>query len=213
MKKVALLIDAEWFRRALYNKLSAHLPKGVTADVMYRNAMLAVASDEEALRLFCYDSLPHEGKERNPISKKTIDYSTTMGNIVRKRFFEELGQMELVALRRGNARPRGWTLQRNYLRALMKATGSIPAPKGTDIYVAIEQKGVDMRIGIDVATLSIKKQVDRIVLFSGDCDMIPAMKLARREGVQVVLVAVDGRRLSSELIEDCDIVRKITPIP
>ena len=175
--------------------------------------MRAVESDEEVLRLFCYDSLPHEGKEQNPISKKTVDYSTTPGNISRKRFFEELGQMKLVALRRGNARPRGWTLDRVYLQTLMKARGPIPAPKSTDIYVTLEQKGVDMRIGIDVATLSIKKQVDRIVLFSGDCDMIPAIKLARREGIQVALVSVDGRRLSKELIEDADMVRQLTPVP
>lgn len=40
--------------------------------------------------------------------------------------------------------------------------------------------------GIDVATLSLKRIVDRIILISGDTDMILAMKLARREGVQVV---------------------------
>ena len=60
-----------------------------------------------------------------------------------------------------------------------------------------------------MATLSLKRQVDRIILISGDLDMIPAMKLARREGVQVAIVQVIGKRISPELIEDSDIVREV----
>lgn len=209
MKKIALLIDGEWFRRALQNNLAI----AITADVIYRNAMAVKQPDEEVFRLFFYDSVPHERKEKNPISKKTIDYAVSSGNIARKRFFKEMGQKELVALRRGYVRPRGWTLSRNYVKAAMKSAAPIAPPKDTDIGLSFEQKGVDMRIGIDVATLSIRKQVERIILFSGDCDMIPAMKLARRQGVQVVVVEVSGRRLAPELIEDSDIVRSLAPIP
>jgi len=68
-----------------------------------------------------------------------------------------------------------------------------------------------MRIGIDVATLTLKRLVDRIILISGDTDMIPAMKLARREGAQVVLVEIAGP-IHKELDEDADLVRRITPI-
>ncbi len=70
-----------------------------------------------------------------------------------------------------------------------------------------------MRIGIDVATLSLKKVVDRIILFSGDTDMIPAMKLARREGLQVFVVKLDPWPLKHNLIEDSDGVRVLTPKP
>ena len=44
-----------------------------------------------------------------------------------------------------------------------------------------------MRIGIDISSLSIKKQVDQIILIAGDADFVPAAKLARREGVDFVL--------------------------
>lgn len=70
-----------------------------------------------------------------------------------------------------------------------------------------------MRIGIDVATLALKKLVDRVILISGDTDMIPAIKLARREGIQVVLINVPKRTLTSELIEDADLVRNLHPVP
>ncbi len=209
MKKIALLIDGEWFRRTLQNTLQV----AINADVIYRNAMEVKQPDEEVFRLFFYDSVPHERKEKNPISKKTIDYAVSTGNVARKRFFKEMGQKGLVALRRGYVRPRGWTLSRNYVKAAMKSSTPIHPPKDTDIAMSFEQKGVDMRIGIDVATLAIRKQVERIILFSGDCDMIPALKLARRQGVQVALVEVGGRRLAPELIEDSDMVRPLTPIP
>jgi uncharacterized LabA/DUF88 family protein len=69
-----------------------------------------------------------------------------------------------------------------------------------------------MRIGIDVATLTLKRLVDRIILISGDTDMIPAMKLARREGAQVVLIETAGP-IHKELDEDADLVRRIVPVP
>jgi len=44
-----------------------------------------------------------------------------------------------------------------------------------------------MKIGVDIASLSYKKQVDKIILISGDSDFVPAAKLARREGIDFVL--------------------------
>lgn len=44
-----------------------------------------------------------------------------------------------------------------------------------------------MKIGIDIASLAYKKQVDQIVLISGDSDFVPAAKLARREGIDFIL--------------------------
>ena len=49
------------------------------------------------------------------------------------------------------------------------------------------QKGVDMRIGIDIVTITLKKQADIIILVSGDSDFAPAARLARREGVTFIL--------------------------
>lgn len=48
-----------------------------------------------------------------------------------------------------------------------------------------QQKGVDMRVGVDIASLAYKKQVDQIILIAGDSDFVPAAKLARREGVDL----------------------------
>jgi uncharacterized LabA/DUF88 family protein len=44
-----------------------------------------------------------------------------------------------------------------------------------------------MRIGLDIASLALKRLVSTIVVVSGDSDLVPAMKLARREGLRVYL--------------------------
>lgn len=212
-KNVAILIDGGWFTKAIECSIApALLPKGVTADIIYRNAISAVdQATEEVVKIFYYDSLPHEKKERNPISLAFTDYALSSANQARKRLFRELGQMDFVALRRGVVKPRGWTLTKSYASRLMN--GQVSAPLASDVYLNFEQKGVDMRIGIDVAMLSIKRLADRIILISGDTDMIPAIKLARREGIQVVMLNIAKRRLTDELVEDSDLVRDLVPFP
>jgi uncharacterized LabA/DUF88 family protein len=44
-----------------------------------------------------------------------------------------------------------------------------------------------MKLGVDVATLALKRLVNRIVLIAGDADFVPAAKFARREGIDFVL--------------------------
>ncbi len=56
-----------------------------------------------------------------------------------------------------------------------------------DVSLTLRQKGVDMRIGTDISSLTLKRQVDTIVLVTGDEDFVPAAKLARREGVEFIL--------------------------
>ncbi|MBN9305065.1 hypothetical protein [Devosia sp. 67-54] len=46
---------------------------------------------------------------------------------------------------------------------------------------------MDLRIGLDIARLSLRQLVRVLVVVTGDSDMIPAFKFARREGVRVYL--------------------------
>ena len=55
------------------------------------------------------------------------------------------------------------------IKEISKENGDVKRPLvDEDFRPSYVQKGVDMRIGIDIASLALKKQVDRIVLFSGD---------------------------------------------
>lgn len=60
-----------------------------------------------------------------------------------------------------------------------------------------------MRIGTDIASMTLKRQVDTIVLVTGDSDFVPAAKVARREGVEFILDPM-WQSVESELMEHVD---------
>ena len=75
-----------------------------------------------------------------------------------------------------------------------------------DYFLNVDQKGVDMKIGLDIASLAFKKQVEKIILISGDSDFVPAAKLARREGIDFVL-APSFNPIKPDLYEHIDGLR------
>ena len=67
-----------------------------------------------------------------------------------------------------------------------------------------------MRVGLDIASITLKKQADTIVLVSGDTDFVPAAKLARREGAKFFLDPL-GRSVPPALFEHIDDVLSALP--
>lgn len=72
--------------------------------------------------------------------------------------------------------------------------------------LTMKQKSVDMKLGIDIATMTLKKQVDQIILIAGDSDFVPAAKLARREGIDFILDPMDAK-INDDLMEHVDGIR------
>ncbi|GHR03737.1 hypothetical protein JP0088_06300 [Helicobacter pylori] len=72
-----------------------------------------------------------------------------------------------------------------------------------DLIYHAKQKGVDIKIGLDIATLALKKLVQKIVLISGDSDFVPAAKLARVEGIIFTLNPM-GNPIREDLEEHID---------
>ena len=92
-----------------------------------------------------------------------------------QRLHKELRAVPFVALRMGDRKFRGWTLNARQPptdKRELQITSS-------DLIPNVHQKGVDMRVGLDIASLTLKKQVEVIVLVTGDSDFVPAMKFAR----------------------------------
>lgn len=67
----------------------------------------------------------------------------------------------------------------------------------------IWQKGVDIRIGLDIASIALKRFAEILVLVTGDSDLVPAMKFARKEGVRVYLDCM-GHAVKRELRAHAD---------
>lgn len=162
----------------------------------------------ELYRIFYYDCLPIAKKMHNPISGKAIDFSKTNEFKWRSELHEELKSLRKVALRLGelDERNASWRISTNKLKELFKGEITWDDIGEDDVTIDAVQKGVDMRIGIDIASLAYKKQADQIVLIAGDSDFVPAAKLARREGVDFILDPM-RRPIKKDLFEHIDGLR------
>ncbi|WP_114389045.1 NYN domain-containing protein [Notoacmeibacter marinus] len=139
-------------------------------------------------RCFYYDAMPYLGKGHLPVTKASIDYSKTPEARFRLGLFDLLRKRPSFALRLGEVRrERSWVLREDAQKALLKGTIQPSALTDAHFTPGFRQKAVDMRLGVDIASLTLKRQANCIILVTGDSDFVPAAKLARREGVQVIL--------------------------
>jgi hypothetical protein len=137
------------------------------------------------LRVYFYDAPPASGTLLNPISNAVVDLAAHPDHSRNLSLQQLVEMLPDTALREGETAIHGWALGDAALKNII-ANGARPLT-ANDFVPNIEQKGVDLRIGLDIARLSLCKLVEVIVVVTGDSDMIPAFKFARREGVRVYL--------------------------
>lgn len=140
-------------------------------------------------RIFFYDCPPFEKKTHHVLTKEFIDYSKTPEAIWRRNFHNELKSKRKVALRLGclDDDNLSWSINPKKVKEMCNGKTAFTQLQKDDFILKFQQKGVDMRIGTDIASVTFKKQASRIVLISGDSDFVPSAKLARREGVEFIL--------------------------
>ena len=124
-----------------------------------------------------------------------------MSNLVR-----ELSLKDNVAFRAGELSFDGWMIKKTAAEELARTSRAL---KADDFAPDLKQKRVDMKIGLDVAWLASRGIVDRIILVTANSDFVPAMKFARREGVQVVLVPMAHKMVKHDLLIHADEVRSV----
>ena len=156
-------------------------------------AHACVADEETLLRVLYYDCAPYRGSPRLPVSGKSAEFRGS------DEWLKVLAVKSWFAVRLGTLKFRGFEPRR------------IPIASDTlsddDFRPLFEQKGVDMRLGLDIATYAADRSVDRIILITGDTDCLPVMKRARTAGLQIVLVQFPNQRLSRELLWHSDFQR------
>ena len=123
-------------------------------------------------------------------------------------FLNNLKQRRKLALRMGffADEEMNYIFSANTVKRLCKKMISIDEVQESDLVLNMRQKGVNMKIGLDIASLAYKKLVDQIVLISGDCDFVPAAKLARIEGIDFILDSL-GMKINDNLTEHIDGLR------
>jgi uncharacterized LabA/DUF88 family protein len=200
--KYAALVDGGFIKRKLQER---HKRFPTVTEIQTEVDRIKAHSLLEALvllRVYFYDAPPAAGIITNPLNGNKLDLSSTPNHANNDRLQKMLEMQPDFALRSGETAVHGWSLGSAALKSLTKQPRALVA---NDLVPNIEQKGVDLRIGLDIARLSLRQLVDAIVVVTGDSDMVPAFKFARREGVRVYLDHM-GHGVRRELKAHVDII-------
>ena len=192
MPKAAVLIDGGNLRA-----LARRAGHRYDPDFIERTAHACVDHGETLLRILYYDCAPYIGAVRLPISGELIEFKGSDG------WLRALARKDLFAVRRGTLKFRGFKPKRVPISPKRQALSD------ADFAPDFEQKGVDMRIGLDMALISDSRTVDRIILISGDTDCVPAMKYGRRAGIQLVIIRLPNAIIAPEFLEHADFARDV----
>jgi uncharacterized LabA/DUF88 family protein len=226
----AILVDLAFFIHRyprVYGSLDFDEPDRTAKEVAARLYEMALKHLNEKVgekwvrvhhfyRLFVYDCPPMEKRVHNPVSRKAIVLAETPTARFRKALHQELRGKRKVALRLGylDEANASWQPKPVVLEEILKGRRSLqtnPLREDEVLYYA-KQKGVDMRIGLDIASMAYKKQVSRIVLVAGDSDFVPAAKMARREGIDFILDPM-WNPIKPDLHEHIDGLQSTSPKP
>ncbi len=121
--------------------------------------------------------------------KSTPAYKQDLSHRQSEKLHQEIMRSNLYALRLGQQRCQN-----------IDATGR----------PTFAQKQVDMMMGIDIAHVSFYRQVEKIMIFSADTDMVPALKVARVSGLQTVSATINKKRYPDIRIQKhCDYCRSL----
>ena len=207
MNKVAFFVDGYFmFKRILLFK-SFFLDGKNIALYCQRH----MTNEDRLYRIFYYDT-PPLSRTVKKTDGTVIDFSKTKTAERMISLIQSIRETPNMALRLGKTTwQNDWIISEDALKNSDNRDDKGVFIKHNDLYPNVKQKTVDMKIGLDIATVTFKRLANRIVLIAGDSDFSPAAKLARTEGMHVTLDPL-GNKVSDDLLEHVDIVcNKLNP--
>ena len=144
------------------------------ARIDYQKLAETMAGTADLLRTYYYHCPPYQGNP--PTSEERERYAN------RRRFYTALDRLPRYKVRLGILEKRG-----------EEADGITPR---------FQQKRVDILLGVDLVQLAAKRQIQQAILLAGDSDFIPAVEVAKAEGVLVRLY--HGNGCHSDLWQEAD---------
>lgn len=214
-EKTAILVDGGFYRRVAEKEWGRKAPSE-RADELYEYALKHITCKKDArielrrrelYRIFYYDCPPvRQATVWHPLKKENVNFTKHDESYKWSEAFQRcLSEKRKVACRMGevvvaNAK---YNLKPWVTRDLLEGKRDIGSLTEDDFSVSFKQSGVDMRIGLDIASLAYNGLVSQIVLISGDVDFVPAAKTARRHGIDFILDPM-GRGVGDQLIRHVD---------
>lgn len=191
IRRTAILVDGGYYRiRAidLWGRKSAR----DRAQEIYDYCMLHITQPldpRDLYRIFYYDCPPMTREILHPLTGKIEDYSVKPGTKWSNDLYMYIAEKRKVAVRMGElaSSTAAFVLKDDAVKDLISKKKTVDQLTQQDFRMDVKQKGVDMRIGLDVASMAYGGLVDQIVLIAGDSDFLPVAKMARRNGLEFIL--------------------------
>lgn len=208
MIKTAILVDGGFYRKRAKHQWgvktaeerASELSAYCMAHIKKKDGKLG----RQLYRIFYYDCAPSKRSVYHPLTKKNVELDKSDTHTWTLAFLEEMKRRRKFAIRLGVlAEKPSYNLKPSVTKDLLNGKRTLDTLTESDFEFHATQKGVDMRIGIDIASLAYKHQVDQIILIAGDSDFVPAAKLARREGIDFILDPM-GADIKADLFEHID---------
>lgn len=209
MAKTAILVDGGFYRKRSYALWGDKVP-AARADELVMYAFKHIDKMDgpfrrELYRIFYYDCPPIDTNVFNPLTGKSVNLKKDPTYAWANEFFDCLKRKRKLALRMGriSVPTAGYDIDRKAVKKLCRGDITVADLTESDFHPAWQQKGVDMKLGLDVSSLAYEGIVSQIVLIAGDSDFVPAAKVARRKGIDFILDPM-GASVSDDLFENID---------
>ena len=196
VSQVAILIDGGFYIQR-FKRLHSKYPTKANVvslinDIMSKVENKSGSNFEDILyRSYYYDSLPFGKTVENASGNGKVNFSNHPIYQQQNNFITSLATIDQFALRLGELSFSGWKI--NVKDKSRKAKPDF------------RQKGVDMKIGLDMAWMASRDTIQKIVLVAGDSDFISPMKLVRREGILVYVYPM-GNPVKAKFKEHSDFI-------
>ncbi len=201
MSDYVILVDGGFLKRKLGSRqspLDVHVFKHFIDELGNHEYLKKL----NLYRIYYYDAPPLEGSQQRPLQGGLQDFGNSALAGINKRLLHGLGHFPRLELRLGELVFRGWQVRQDLFQDSPNVTIT-----SEDLTPVIHQRGVDVQIGLDIAQLSIGRQMHTIVLIGGDSDFVPAMKVAR-QGCQLILVTL-GHTVRDSMYVNSDLVIEV----
>lgn len=211
----AIIVDGGFYRRRAKALFGEKGPEERAAELTAYCARHIARSRASLYRIFYYDCPPSTRVVYHPLTQQQVNLGKSDQFAWMTDFLAAMARQRKVALRRGDEleTQQGYTLKPDAVKRLFNGSRSLSDMTERDFDLDITQKGVDMRIGLDIAALAERRSVNQIVMISGDSDFVPAAKHARRSGIDFILDPM-WAPISDKLHEHVDDVRQcVKPRP
>ncbi len=215
----AILVDGPFFIRRIRQIFpsSVHHDAKVMADLVWRLSAAHLFERNQPkrhlFRIYFYDTPVFTQRVTLPVSRQSIDLAKSKEGQFRAAFQRQLQRKRKLAVKLGETRDAdSWKLNEDALADLLGKKISVDELADEDFTPDSHPKGIELRMGVDLASLAYKRQVQQVVLLTGDGAFSSAAELLRHEGIDVVLDPM-WQNIPEDLFSFIDGLRSTCPPP